>query len=192
MRNKLEVNEENVLCAYKNANIEQKSLLEALFGKGLFNQKDITERVKTFEDACDELGKDHPLVMEYWGVCGVELDIAKDLIAYLKLRIIVAALNEGWEPQFTENERRYFPWFYTYTPEKYYELDEEKKRRCVIRPIRRANTYYAIMFSDAFEDASYSYINNGSQLALKSQKLAKYAANQFAEIWADFIFEPKD
>ena len=55
--------------------------------------KDVRDRIKTFEDACAELGDEHPLVKEYWGVVYLDLDITQDLISYLKLRIITAALN---------------------------------------------------------------------------------------------------
>lgn len=79
--------------------------------------KDITERIKTFEDACAKLGDKHPLVTQYRLIAGgyegeEETD---DLIAYLKLRIIVAALNEGWKPKFTEDEQRWYPWFKLWT-----------------------------------------------------------------------------
>lgn len=70
--------------------------------------KDVTERIKTFEDACKELGNEHPFVRtynEYARNMSEENKNDVDVIAYLKLRIIVAALNEGWKPKFTEDER---------------------------------------------------------------------------------------
>ena len=97
----------------------------------LVDEKDnrpITERVKTFEDACRELGDEHQFVKEYWVVYNSDISkISTDILSYLRLRIIVAALNEGWEPQFTTGEYRYFPWFYLYTKEEYDKLDDEKK-----------------------------------------------------------------
>lgn len=88
------------------------------FGEDIFKPKDVTERIKTFEDACNELGKEHTLVREYLDVHHTGIMFGADIIAYLKLRIIAAALNEGWEPQFTEDEWRYFPWFYLYTQKR--------------------------------------------------------------------------
>lgn len=72
----------------------------------LVDEKDnrpVTERIKTFEDACKELGEEHPFVVAYdaW-IMNEEFDDQLDIIAYLKLRIIAAALNEGWKPQFTK------------------------------------------------------------------------------------------
>ena len=69
-------------------------------------KKPITERIKTFKDACKELGN-HPFVKEYALINPFTNCYSSDLVAYLKLRIIVAALNEGWEPKFTEDEYRY-------------------------------------------------------------------------------------
>ena len=150
--------------------------------------KDITERVKTFEDACNVLGDEHPFVKEYWGVCNVELDIAQDLIAYLKLRIIVAALNEGWEPQFTEDEYRYFPWFYLYTQEEYDNMSDEDKGRCVLRSGNYTSASVGFVSVSADYDASCSYTYVGSRLAFKNRELAAYAGRQFTEEWADFVF----
>lgn len=97
------------------------------------DNRPVTERIKTFDDAREALGDEHPFVKEYWSVVNIDLDITQDLIAYLKLRIIVAALNEGWEPKFEKGEYRYFPLFYFYTKEEYDKLDDEEKGRCVLR-----------------------------------------------------------
>lgn len=85
----------------------------------------ITERVKTFEDACRELGEDHPFVLAYQNTNLRDPEVAeenRDILAYMKLRIIAAALNDGWEPQFTEDEWRWYPWFTLWTEE---ELSEK-------------------------------------------------------------------
>lgn len=95
------------------------------------DNRPVTERIKTFEDACREIGgTDNALVNQYLFVAnGPEMDdTGKDLLAYLKLRIIAAALNEDWEPQFTEDENRWFPWFYLYTEEELKDKSEEWKK----------------------------------------------------------------
>ena len=155
------------------------------------DNRPVTERIKTFEDAREALGDEHPLVKEYWGVVNVDLDITQDLIAYLKLRIIVAALNEGWEPKFEKDEYRYFPWFYFYTKEEYDKLDDEEKGRCVLRSGYGTNSHYGLVFCSANYDASSSSTNNGSRLALRTRELAAYAGRQFTEEWADFVFKPR-
>ena len=155
------------------------------------DNRPVTERIKTFTDACNALGDEHPLVKEYWGVVNVDLDITQDLIAYLKLRIIVAALNEGWEPKFEKGEYRYYPWFYLYTKEQYDELDDEEKGRCVLRSGSYTNSFYGFVHCDANSDASYSYTSYGSRLAFRTRELAAYAGRQFTEEWADFMFKPR-
>ena len=157
------------------------------------DNRPVTERIKTFEDACNALGDEHPLVKEYWGVVNVDLDITQDLIAYLKLRIIVAALNEGWEPKFEKGEYRYYPWFYLYTKEQYDELDDEEKGRCVLRSGYSANSNSGFVCCSANYDASGSstYAGFGSRLAFRTRELAAYAGKQFTEEWADFMFKPR-
>lgn len=151
----------------------------------------VTERIKTFEDAREALGDEHPLVKEYWGVVNVDLDITQDLIAYLKLRIIVAALNEGWEPKFTEDEYRYFPLFYFYTKEEYDKLDYEEKGSCVILSGNSAGSYFGFVGFNEYYDASGLSTHVGSRLVFRTIELAAYAGRQFTEEWADFMFKPR-
>ena len=181
----MKIKKENVLAAYKTAREAGADstckVLASLFGEEVFKPKDVTERIKTFEDACRELGDDHPLVRE-WSLGD---NFSKDLEAYLKLRIICAALNEGWEPQFTNNELQYFPWFYIYTKEELEEMDEEDSCRAIGRGGNGANTGLAC--ADVYPASSRSYTHCGSRLALKSKKLATYCGKQFIDIWADFV-----
>lgn len=155
------------------------------------DNRPVTERIKTFDDAREALGDEHPFVKEYWSVVNVDLDITQDLIAYLKLRIIVAALNEGWEPKFEKGEYRYFPWFYFYTKEEYDKLDDEEKGRCVLRSGGFTVSHCGFVYCSAFSGASYSSTNFGSRLAFRTRELAAYAGRQFTEEWADFMFKPR-
>lgn len=118
-----------VLTNYPAISKEQvQNEMHKVFGEDTFKPKDIMERVKTFEDACRELGEDHPFVSAYtaW-IKHEEFDDQEDILAYMKLRIICAALNEGWEPQFTEDEWRYYPWFWLYTQKEINDMDEDEK-----------------------------------------------------------------
>lgn len=155
------------------------------------DNRPVTERIKTFDDAREALGDEHTFVKEYWSVVNVDLDITQDLIAYLKLRIIVAALNEGWEPKFEKGEYRYFPWFYFYTKEEYDKLDDEEKGRCVLRSGGNSVAIFGFVGVSADGDASYSYTSGGSRLAFRTRELAAYAGRQFTEEWADFMFKPR-
>ena len=157
----------------------------------LTDEKDnrpITERIKTFEDARDELGDEHPLVKEYWGVVNINLDIKQDLISYLKLRIICAALNEDWEPQFTTDEYRYYPWFNLYTQEEIDRMDEEKKKKLwLFGGFSHNGATCGLAFAGSGSAWSRSGSYFSARLAMKSENLAVYFGQQFIDIWADYI-----
>lgn len=152
--------------------------------------QDITKRIKTFEDACGELGNEHPFVKSYEKYVNTASGKEADVIAYLKLRIIAAALNEGWEPTFGEDECRFYPWFYIYTKEEYEELDEYTKTLCCV-PLRSVSNAFAvggIVFASAGDAGLSSRSNYGVRLAFKTKELAEYCGKQFIDIWADFLF----
>ena len=124
---KMEIDIKNIKAAYETATESEKTLLATLFpdlSLGQTEEKPVMERIKTFEDAVHALGESHPFVVEW----RMDDNLSPDLEAYLKLRIICAALNEGWEPKFNKEEYRYYPWFRIYTKEEYEELDEEEKK----------------------------------------------------------------
>lgn len=153
----------------------------------------VTERIKTFEDACRELGENHPFVRAYNGYAKNISEENKndgDIIAYLKLRIIAAALNEGWEPTFDKDEHRHYPWFYVYTKKEYEELDENDKKSCRV-PLRlnsHASAYSGLVFTNAIYAGSNSCAHISVRLAFKTKELAEYCGKQFINEWADFLF----
>lgn len=164
------------------------------------DNRPVTERIKTFEDACNELGEEHPMVSAYNALVyraddGEQLLtewMGKDVVAFLKLRIITEALNEGWHPTFTKGEYRYYPWFYIYIKEEYDNLSEEEKRRCVDRSGISSIAYGGRVYSNAVDASSGSGTYYGVRLAFSNRDLAEYAGKQFIDIWADFIFEISD
>lgn len=150
--------------------------------------QNVMERVKTFKDACNELGIEH----DKWVQDKKDLGLEADVIAYLKLRIIAAALNEGWKPQFTTDEYRYFPWFYLYTQSEIDEMSEEEKSRVVYRSSGNANASGGVAYAYTLYDSSNTSTHIGSRLAFKTRELAEYAGRQFVEIWADYVFKPEE
>jgi hypothetical protein len=179
--------EQNELTAvYTQLNDEQKAVLNDIFGEDTFKPKDIRDRVKTFEDACTVLGIDP----DEWKKKHLMLD--KDVLAYLKLRVITQALNEGWYPKFTEDERRYYPWFYILTQEENDNLSAEEKRRCVGRAYGYANAFGGLVCASAHFASSYSSSSSGARLAFSNYDLAVYVGKQFIDIWADFVLEIRD
>ena len=154
--------------------------------------QDVTERIKTFEDASNELGDEHPLVTQYQliSVAYESAPMTGDIIAYLKLRIITAALNEGWEPQFIKNEERWYFWYDLITQKEYNKLFAKDKSCVVYRGAYNANASGGMSLAGAFFDALTSYASAGSRLAFKNKKLAEYAGRQFVEIYSNFFFKP--
>ena len=190
MEEKISIQKENVLNAYKQASKEQKALLENMFGKDVFNPKDIMERVKTFEDACEVLGEDHQYVKAYREWMRISYADCKDITAYLKLRIIAAVLNEGWKPTNSDGECRYYPWFYIYTKKEYEKLNKDEKKRCRVvgRSSYDAYAFGFVVFSSLNFSTSYSYSYHGSQIVFKTRELAEYCEKQFMDIWSDYLF----
>lgn len=188
---KIEIKKDRVLAVYNTARIINDygalHALEALFGKDTFKPKDIKERIKTFDDAIQELGEEHPYVKAYREWMRVRLANQKDIEAYLKLRIIAAALNEGWKPTFGKDKWRYFPWFIIYSKEELEEMDDEERSRVVGRAGSNASASGGLI--DAYPNAasSGSGTYGGSRLVFKSKELAVYCGQQFIDIWVDFI-----
>ena len=190
MEEKISIQKENVLNAYKQASEEQKALLENMFGKDVFQPKNIMERVKTFEDACEVLGEDHQYVKAYREWMRISYADCKDITAYLKLRIICAALNDGWKPTNSDGECRYYPWFYIYNQNEYEKLNKDEKKKCRVvgRQSYDAYAFGGVVFSSVNISTSYSYSYHGSQIIFKTRELAEYCEKQFIDIWSDFLF----
>lgn len=197
MKDTIQIQKDNIIAAYKTAKEagadSTMKVLEALFGKELFKPKNIMERIKTFEDALNELGDKHPLVLQYrfnFNNEGGWTDdmYAREFEAYLKLRIITAALNEGWTPQFTEDEYRYFPWFWLYTKEEIAKMDKEERKKVVLfggAAADGAGAGFAYAYTNSAPSGTSAYV--GPRLCFKSSALAEYAGKQFAEIYFAFV-----
>lgn len=190
----MEINIENAKAAFNTADESVKQVLLALLPElkeetaQKADNRPITERVKTFEDACRVLGDNHQFVSE-WSVVSEITNISPDLRAFFKLRIICAALNEGWEPRFTEDEWRYYPWLLLWTEEELSEKSEEWKndRHLISTGDYQTEDYagLASAHSDNAPSSACAYL--GSRLCLKSDTLATYCGKQFISLWADFF-----
>lgn len=163
------------------------------FGEEALKSQDIKERIKTFEDAVNAIGEDHPLVAQYKTINSAfkEADNNLHLFAYTRLAIIAEALNEGWRPEYTEDEYRYYPWFGLYTQEEYDDMDDEDKERCrfVGRSSSNAGASGGLVYASAGSGSAYSDTSICSRLAFKSRELAIYCGKQFIEIWINYLFK---
>ena len=192
----MEIKIENAKAALKTADESVKKVLLALLPELKETEaqtaanRPITERVKAFEDACRELGENHPFILAYQNTNLRDPEVAeenRDILAYMKLRIIAAALNEGWEPQFTEDEWRWYPWFTLWTEEDLSEKSDEWKAD---RHLISTGDYSGDWAGFACANSAYAPSNTrpdlGSRLCFKSEALATYCGKQFISLWADF------
>ena len=192
----MEIKIENAKAALKTADESVKKVLLALLPELKETEaqtaanRPITERVKTFEDACRELGADHPFVLAYQNTNLRDPEVAeanRDILAYMKLRIIAAALNEGWEPEFTEDEWRWYPWFTLWTEEELSEKsDEWKADRHLISTGDYSGDCAGFAYAYSVDAPSLTCTYVGSRLCFKSEALATYCGKQFISLWADF------
>lgn len=208
MVSNIEIKKENLLAAYDGASVEQKNLLELLFGKETFKPQNIMDRVRTYEDACEVLDISPVLNSPNLCICekhersaemhehfSFRQSLDKQAIAYLKLCVITSALNEGWTPQFTEDEYRYYPWFWLYKNREEWENDGGDAWRKE-HPYRELGgdyktEYAGFAFANSSSAPSYSLPYFGSRLCFKNSDLAAYCGTQFADLWMDFLLVRK-
>lgn len=180
----LNIDKKKAINAYQDGSDELKKVLEQLFGVDTFRSKTVMERVKNFNDALIELGPNHPFVLAFQNTNLRDKEVAddnRDAVAYLKLRIITAALNEGWMPKLTKEERRYYPYFRLCSNEDIIRMSEKEESSVVNLPsggVSYAHAYHG----SAYVDAAF-----GSRLAFKTEELAEYAGKQFTELYADYL-----
>lgn len=152
------------------------------------DNRPVTERIKTFEDAIMATGMTIPLDDNQLSY------LPKDVVAYMKLRIIAAALNELNEenfyefPKFTTEEFRYYPWFFIYTQEEIYKMDEEKKKKLWMCGGRsNYGMRCGLTSADSYTGWSYGNAIISARLAVKTEELAAYFGMQFIDIWAEYV-----
>lgn len=151
-------------------------------------KKPVTERVKTFDDACKELGIDAEAIQQQWQDAGITM---LDEVAYQKLRIITAALNEGWEPEFKEDEYRYYPYCILYTKAEIEQKDDEWKDEYNLQlwfggGSSSDGASCGLASAGSRSAWSYAIASLSARLAHKTEELAIYSGKQFTELWANY------
>lgn len=183
----LKIDKEKAINAYQQGSEEQKKVLERLFGVETFETKSVMDRIKTFDDALKELNPFRPLVKEYKALC--KADVTENMIAYSRLCIVTAALNEGWTPQFVKGECQYFPYFYLYSKEDISRMSEEQKSLVNFRSCNSAYAYayVGVSWTGAGYGSAYVNASVGSRFAFKTRELAEYAGKQFIDLYSDYL-----
>lgn len=155
----LQIKQDSLLVAFRNAGKEGKQVLSDLFGKQVALYDNITDRVKSFEDACQVLG----ISTNVPEVKGLPRKHQKAIIANYKLIIIAEALNEGWKPNWQDSdEYKYYPWF---------DMSNPAGVGC-------SNASYTASSTDA---------SFGSLLCLKNRELAIYFGQTFTDLFNDSL-----
>lgn len=128
--------------------------------------EEITDRVKTYEDACKVLGVE-PINEQNAKAQGFR----PDEIARRKLETIAAALNEGWKPDWNNTDQyKYYPYFYI----------QENAKGKGSAGLSCANTHSA---------ATVTVASLGSRLCFYASRLARYAGNQFTDLYEQILIE---
>jgi hypothetical protein len=121
-------------------------------------ETNVTDRIKSYEDACKELGIT-PIDESVLLASG----FTKDEIVYRKIKTISEALNEGWKADWiNEKEKKWIPYFYPASASGFVFT----------------GTYYRYLCA---------YAGDGARLCFKTAALAEYAGRQFTELYKEFI-----
>ena len=120
---------------------------------------DITKKIASYEDACKKLGlnpENLPIVDS------LPKKDRNSIVAYHKLIIIIRALNEGWEADFSNHEQyKYWNWLW----------------------VDAAGFVYA--YTNNTASSATALI--GSRLCFKNRELAKYAIEQFKSLYEEYL-----
>lgn len=128
--------------------------------------EEITDRVKTYEDACKVLGVE-PINEQNAKAQGFR----SDEIARRKLETIAAALNEGWKPDWNNTDQyKYYPYFY-------------------IQENAKGKGSAGLSFAGAHYSAANASADIGSRLCFYASRLARYAGNQFTDLYEQILIE---
>ena len=120
-------------------------------------KENVIVRIKTFEDAMKETGR--PEVPDF---SNLPEDLRDYFKAQYKIIVVVEALNEGWKADWEDDdESKYYPYFYM-----------------------SSGVFVFLATSYRCSNAS---AGNGSRLCFKTRELARYAGEQFLEVWTTII-----
>ena len=135
--------------------------------------EDITNRVKSYADACKVLG------IEPMDESGMKAQgFRKDEITRRQLETITEALNEGWKPNWADtNEYKYYPWF------------DIEVSRVQTEDVDTLGADAGLSCACTYNAASITYANVGSRLCFHDRETARYAGRTFTDLYAQFLIE---
>lgn len=168
---------------YAALSAEERAAVEKVLPRRFLVPEEIWSRVRTFGEACDEIGKDHEFVRTFAATLLAIKDrqCYQDVLSYLRLRIIVCALNEGWDSRQNMDRYGYGPHYFLLDNDEYEILSEFEKEMCVE------------LWADSDGAPQHAKVETcklcpGNALALRTPELARYAGFQFAREYFSLLF----
>lgn len=135
--------------------------------------EDITNRVKSYADACKVLGIE-PMDEEGMKAQGFR----PDEIARRQLETITEALNEGWKPNWEDtDEYKYYPYFCI-------EVNEVKTED---GDTSGASAGLSYAYTNSAASNTNAYV--GSRLCFHDRETACYAGRTFTDLYAQILIE---
>ena len=181
---------------------EKERLVKALAKKGIrwntetleFEECRTYEAIQTYEDAFSKVSEMAANGNELAECLIKDLQFnapyTPDLLAYIKLRIVVFAINDGWTPKFEKGENRYYPWFYLRTKEEMESMTEEQQAsfkadngRVLGRSHSNANANAGVAYSNTNNASSLSVASSGARLCFFDRARAEYAGRHFMDLY---------
>ena len=121
------------------------------------------KKIKSYEAACKALGL-KPISDEVFNA--FQKEDRKTMAAYHKLAVITRAINEGWQPDWSNrDEGKYEPYMYTNTA--------------------------GLAFADTYSAPSATNAYIGSRLCFRDYERATFAVETFGELYKDY-FRPEN
>ena len=179
----ININREEAQKAYAAISADERAVVEKVVPRRFLVPENICERVRMFNEACDEIGEDHEFVRTYAATFLAIKDRHEyqDVLSYLRLRIIVCALNEGWDSRQDMDKNGYGPHYMLLDNEEYKTLSTFDKEMCVE------------LWVDADGVPQHAKVGvcklcPGNALAIRTPELARYAGFQFAREYFSLLF----
>ena len=115
--------------------------------------------IKTKEDAFKKCGYDPAILPD---LSMIPEKFRDSLITAFILMVIFEAINDGWEPDFSNhNQAKYYPWPWV------------------------LSSGFGFSYSDFYYDITLTTV--GSRLCFESQEKAIYAGKQFLNLYQEFL-----
>lgn len=177
----LRVNKNDVLALYKTSSVEQKILLEKLYGKETFAFD--WHEITSYEKACEVLGI-QPVNIKETSNHPMYINTAN---AVQQLLTICEAIN-GPGSWYDENGWGYYPVFVLYAEEEIQYLGEEECKNKGIYPLVSTvdvcdTKHVGVRCASALGQDEGSFMRCSIPVRLNSEEKAEFVGKQFFELY---------